>query len=149
MGYRSQAVQPVFVVDVDPIHAELIKVQREVFTTILEDMKPGISVKELAEKTAAAAAGATPNSGPAAGATAKLTMHGRGAGDDGPIITNHARDPEHLATQLQESMVFIFKPASVNAEGTHTCTWGDTIVIGPNGGRRLGKRPHDLAVSGA
>jgi Xaa-Pro aminopeptidase len=76
-------------------------------------------------------------------------MHGRGAGDDGPIITNHARDPEQLAVQLEENMVFIFKPSAETPDGTekYICTWGDTIVVTPKGGRRLGKRPHDLAVA--
>lgn len=148
MGYRSQAVQPVFVEVVDPVHAELIKVQREVFEITREQLRPGISVGELAEIAASAARQAAPDSGPAAGAKTKLTMHGRGAGDDGPIITNHARDPEHLAVRLEENMVFIFKPAAETPNGSHICTWGDTVLVTPAGGRRMGKRPHDLAVAG-
>ena len=49
MGYRSQAVQPVFVEVADPVHLELIKVQREVFETIRPMLRPGVTVKELAE----------------------------------------------------------------------------------------------------
>ena len=44
MGYRSQGVQPVFVEVIDPVHAELIKVQREVFNRVLENLKPGVTV---------------------------------------------------------------------------------------------------------
>jgi Xaa-Pro aminopeptidase len=95
-------------------------------------------------KTAASAA---PKSGPAAGARGDLNMHGRGAGDDGPIITAHAKSPRQLATQLQENMVFICKPSAISADGQSLSTWGDTIVITPKGGKRLGKRPHDLAVT--
>ena len=65
-----------------------------------------------------------------------------------PIITGHARDPEHLAVQLEENMVFIFKPSAETPGGTHICTWGDTVLITPGGGRRMGKRPHELAVAG-
>ena len=147
MGYRSQAVQPVFVEVMDPIHQELIKVQREVFNMALENLKPGISVKELAELTAASGKKLVPTSGPIAGAKTKLTMHGRGAGDDGPIITNHARDPEQLAVELKENMVFICKPSAETANSSHICTWGDTVIITKNGGKRLGKRPHDLIVA--
>ena len=75
-------------------------------------------------------------------------MHGRGAGDDGPIITAHAKSPRQLAVTLRENMVFICKPSAIAADGESLCTWGDTIVITPKGGKRLGKRPHDLAVSG-
>ena len=76
-------------------------------------------------------------------------MHGRGAGDDGPLITRSQHRPEQLATQLQENMVFIFKPSLRSADGKYECVWGDTVVVTPKGGRRLGKRPHDIAVSGA
>jgi Xaa-Pro dipeptidase len=145
-GYRSQGVQPVFVGAADPVHQELIKLQREVFNRLLENLKPAVTVKELAELTASIATRAAPSTGPAAGATAQLTMHGRGAGDDGPIITSHARSPHQLGVALRENMVFIFKPSAKATDGS-ICTWGDTVVITPQGGRRLGKRPHDLAVS--
>jgi Xaa-Pro aminopeptidase len=148
MGYRSQAVQPVFVIDVNPIHAELFKVQHEMFESLLVALKPGTTVGELAELTEAAAKKAMPAKGPAAGAKGKLTMHGRGAGDDGPIVTGHARDPEQLATELKENMVFIFKPSAETADSSSICTWGDTVVVTPQGGRRLGSRPHELAVAG-
>ena len=36
IGYRSQGVQPVFVGKADPVHQELIKVQREIFNRVME-----------------------------------------------------------------------------------------------------------------
>jgi len=96
-------------------------------------------------KTAAAAA---PKSGLAAGARGDLNMHGRGAGDDGPIITAHAKSARQLGVTLQENMVFICKPSAIAADGKSLSTWGDTIVVTATGGKRLGTRPHDLAVSG-
>ena len=148
IGYRSQGVQPVFVEVVNPVQAELIKVQREVFNRVLENLKPGVTVGELADLTKRTAASAAPKTGPAAGARADLTMHGRGAGDDGPIITPHARSPKQLGVAMRENMVFICKPSAETADGEYICQWGDTVMVTKNGGRRLGKRPHDLAVSG-
>jgi Xaa-Pro aminopeptidase len=148
IGYRSQAVQPVFVEVADPVHEELFKVQKEVFDAVLPLLKPGITVKELAERTEAIGIKAAPSKGPAANAKTKLTMHGRGQGDDGPIITNHARDPEQLGVALKENMVFICKPAAETPDGSAICTWGDTVVVTAQGGRRLGKRPHALAIAG-
>ena len=148
IGYRSQGVQPVFVEVVNPVHAELIKVQREIFNRVLESLKPGITVGELAELTQKTAETAAPKSGPAAGAKGDLTMHGRGAGDDGPIITPHARSRGELGVALRENMIFVCKPAAISADGNYSCQWGDTVVVTKNGGRRLGKRPHELAVSG-
>jgi Xaa-Pro aminopeptidase len=147
IGYRSQGVQPVFVEVADPVHQELIKVQREIFNRVFESLKPGVTVGELAELTRRAGAEAAPRSGPAAGAKGDLNMHGRGAGDDGPIITSHARSPKQLGVALRENMVFICKPSAIAADGKSICTWGDTVVVTPRGGRRLGKRPHDLAIA--
>ncbi len=146
IGYRAQGVQPVFVAVADPVHQELIKVQREVFNRLMENLKPGITVKELAELTRNTAERVAPQSGPAAGATAQLTMHGRGAGDDGPIITSNARSPRQLEVALRENMVFIFKPSARSTDGS-ICTWGDTVVVTAKGGQRLGKRAHDLAIA--
>jgi len=148
IGYRAQAVQPVFVEIVNPVQAELIKVQREIFNRVLENLKPGVTVGELAELTRRTADSAAPKTGPAAGARGDLTMHGRGAGDDGPIITPHARSPKQLNVAMRENMVFICKPSAISADGEYTCQWGDTVVVTKNGGCRLGKRPHELAVSG-
>lgn len=148
IGYRAQGVQPVFVETVDPVHRELVKIQREVFNRVVENLKPGITVRELADLTRQTGEEAAPRSGTTACARAELTMHGRGAGDDGPIITSHARSPRQLGVQLQENMVLICKPSAITADGNSICTWGDTVVVTPRGGRRLGKRPQDLAVAG-
>jgi len=148
IGYRAQAVQPVFVEIVNPVQAELIKVQREIFNRVMENLKPGVTVGALAELTRRTAESAAPKMGLAAGARGDLTMHGRGAGDDGPIITPHARSPKQLNVAMRENMVFICKPSAISADGEYTCQWGDTVVVTKNGGCRLGKRPHELAVSG-
>jgi len=148
IGYRAQAVQPVFVEIVNPVQAELIKVQREIFNRVMENLKPGVTVGALAELTRRTAESAAPKTGLAAGARGDLTMHGRGAGDDGPIITPHARSPKQLNVAMRENMVFICKPSAISADGEYTCQWGDTVVVTKNGGCRLGKRPHELAVSG-
>jgi len=149
IGYRSQIVQPVFVEVADPVHMELIKIQRDVFNSVMEILKPGITVRELTEATEATGDKSIPKTGPAAGAEIKLTMHGRGAGDDGPIVTSSSRNPRDLEAEIRESMVFILKPsAEVEYKGEkYICTWGDTVVVTGSGAERLGTLPHDLAVS--
>jgi len=148
IGYQAQCVQPVFVERADPVHEELIKVQREVFDTVLAAIKPGTNLGSLSELTQETVKRAAPARGPAAGAAAKLTMHGKGAGDDGPIITGAARDPRQLAYRLKQNMTFVYKPSILTADGSSICTWGDTVVVTHDGARRLGTRPHGLAVSG-
>ncbi len=147
MGYRAQQVQPLFVEEIDPFHAELIKIQGEIYHKLLEQLKPGVTVGEIADMAQKFTAEAVPSTGPAAGATGRLNMHGRGAGDDGPLITPSQKRPEQLAVQFQENMAFIFKPSVISADKETESVWGDTIVITSQGGRRLGSRPHGLLVS--
>jgi Xaa-Pro dipeptidase len=148
IGYQAQGVQPVFVEEASEVHKELIKVQREVFNAVAEAIRPGITIEEIDEAANGAVRRAAPSKGPAAGATTKLTMHGKGAGDDGPIITGASREKRHMTYELKKNMTFIFKPAAATADGSSLCTWGDTVVITDRGARRLGTRPHDLCVSG-
>jgi Xaa-Pro aminopeptidase len=148
IGYQAQGVQPVFVEEASPVHKELIKVQREVFNAVAEVIRPGTTLAEIDAAANAAVARAAPNRGPAAGATAKLTMHGKGAGDDGPIITGASRERRHMDYELKANMTFIFKPSAATADGNSLCTWGDTVMITDRGAKRLGTRPHDLCVSG-
>jgi hypothetical protein len=116
----------------------------------MENLKPGTTVRELSDFTERAGAKARPASGPAAAAVVKLTLHGRGAGDDGPIITNHSRNARDLEAALKEKMVFILKPSAETPDGGQKsiCTWGDTVVVTKSGGLRLGTFAHDLAISG-
>lgn len=147
IGYRAQAMQPVFVGVADPVHVELLKLQRAIFEAVCERLRPGVTVGELVALTERTCAQLVPRSGPAAGATAGLNMHGRGAGDDGPLVTPSQRRPEQLAVPLQHNMVFIFKPWVHSHDRATVCTWGDTVAVTPAGGKRLGRRPHELAVS--
>lgn len=148
IGYQAQGVQPVFVKQASETHKELIKVQREIFNAVAEVIRPGTTLSEIDAAADAAVVRAVPAKGPAAGARSRLTMHGKGAGDDGPIITGASREKRHMNYELKRNMTFIFKPAAVTADGNSLCTWGDTVVITDNGAKRLGTRPHDLCVSG-
>ena len=67
IGYRAQGVQPVFVEVIDPVQAELIKVQREIFNRVVESLKPGVTVGELAELTKSTAESAAPKTRPGRG----------------------------------------------------------------------------------
>lgn len=147
MGYRSQGVQPVWVGKCDPIFHDLIQVQRDVFNGILEALRPGVTVGELLHASEEAASEASPATGPLAGCTAILHMHGRGQGDDRPLITNPKATSRYLGLQLQERNVLILKPRVQTADRKYGVNWGDTVAIGPNGAYRLGTRPHDIRVS--
>lgn len=139
-GYRAQGVQPIAVGECDENYVELSKLQVAIFEQLLFRLCPGATFGELAESVQKSCAELRPSSGPAADATARLVMHGRGQGDDGPIITNAARDPYQLRKELRENMVCIVKPEVRRGDGRFPINWGDTVVVTPAGGRRLGGR---------
>src|SRR3546814_13910512 len=131
----------------EPVHNELIKQQRDIYNKLLERLKPGVNVGELAQLTGKFCDELAPKSGPAAGAVALLNMHGRGQGDDGPLITPSQRRPEQLAVALRENMTFLFKPYVQPADKKYECSGGDPNRITPHGGRRLGK-PENRSAAG-
>jgi len=147
-GYRAQAVVPVAVGRPDPVYLELMKVQRVLFEDMLEHLRPGTTLGELQERCARLAREAAPASGAAAGAAGQLVMHGRGQGDDGPIVTGSAKDPKQLGVPLRERMVFILKPQVHSADDAYNIAWGDTVVVTRAGGQRLGTRAHGIAIAG-
>ena len=53
-----------------------------------------------------------------------------------------------VPTRWYAFKVFVCKPAAISSDGEYTCQWGDTVVVTQKGGRRLGQRAHELAVSG-
>jgi hypothetical protein len=112
-------------------------------------LKPGAVSGDLAERTVRRAPQIAPKTGPAAGATALRSMPGRGAGDDGPIITGGtSRDQRNFQVTLQENTVFIFKPTVRATVTDHYIQWGDSVVVTKDGGRRLGRLPHGILIGG-
>jgi Xaa-Pro aminopeptidase len=59
------------------------------------------------------------------------------------------RAARQAADELRDRMVFILKPQVHSADDTYNINWGDTVVVTPEGGRRLGKRPHGIAIAAA
>ena len=67
-------------------------------------------------------------------------MHGRGLGEDAPMLWGAIRDFPAAGKELKEGHVFILKPAARKGEMRDSIRAGDTVVIEHYGARRLGKR---------
>jgi Xaa-Pro aminopeptidase len=107
------------------------------FNRALGLMKPGVTFGKLIDASEDAGT---------AGARARLTLHGRGAGDDGPLVTGGPLSQRVLERPLAVGNVFILKP-SAEAEGTGLVgRWGDTVVVREHGAERLGTRPQRLVT---
>jgi Xaa-Pro aminopeptidase len=117
IGYRAQQIRPVAVNRCDPLLMELSKAHTDVYPELLEMMRPGTTVARLIDKIIELGKRISTRGGPLAGATASLIVHGRGLGDDRPLLltTPDAR-PDYEATErsmamgLPENGVYIVKP---------------------------------------
>jgi Xaa-Pro dipeptidase len=119
-------------------HSDLkegIKLAFESFDRVFEAMKPGATFGKLIE--------AGNVSGMGGRGEASLTMHGRGNGDDGPLVTTRIT-PEMRALQLKEGSVMIIKPSARVDGKPDYGHWGEVVVVRANGAERLGTRPQTL-----
>jgi Xaa-Pro aminopeptidase len=110
-------------------------------------MKPGVSFADILRRYTANVEAAGFEGGAA-------LLHGRGLGEDRPLMWGH-RPVEDESLRLEEGMVFILKPAAF-PKGTRDYTLregetvemavraGDTVAITGSGALRLGKRPLKL-----
>src|SRR5439155_2773356 len=120
IGYRAQQLRPLAVHECDPMIMELSKLHAELYEELLAFIKPGVTVGQVVEKTDELGKQVAPKTGPMAGATAALTMHGRGLGDDHPLITsNYEAMKRAWDSPLPENGVYICKPAVKTADGKY------------------------------
>ncbi len=107
----------------------------ESYNRVVEAMKPGVTVGELLSVGEV--------KGMNGRGKATLLMHGRGTGDDGPLVTTRITD-KLRAIELKEGCVMIVKP-SVFVDGKPDYgKWGEIVVVRANGAERLGSRPQKL-----
>jgi Xaa-Pro aminopeptidase len=154
VGYRAQQIRPIAVHDCDPMYFELSKAHVDLYPQLLELMQPGITVSELIEKTIALGKKTAVRSGPLRDAKASLIVHGRGLGDDRPLLlTNLDARPMYEATertmdfQFPENGVYIVKPTIATADKKYQFVWGDSVHLTSQGAKRLGKCPLGLVIS--
>jgi hypothetical protein len=76
-----------------------------------------------------------------------LGGHGRGTGDDGPLLIAGRRYPDSFLDRVIEAgCSFAIKPYTHDGD-RELARWGDTVVVTATGAERLGIRPpqfHEL-----
>jgi len=137
-GYVAQVDRTVMV---GPAPQELedgMKLVFESFNRMAEKMKPGATMREILE--------AGQIKGLNGRAQVEPIVHGRGLGDDGPLLVGGRPDENLLNIQVVNNCTFIIKPGLKLAGVADYCRWGDTVVVGSQGGQRLGHSPQELLV---
>jgi Xaa-Pro dipeptidase len=115
------------------------KMSLEAFENVCAKMKPGVTMRELIA--------AATLSGINGRAKTGLGMHGRGTGDDGPLLV--AARPEAddvLDLEVSEGCSFVVKPSTILDGVADYCRWGDSVVVTSRGVERLGTRKPDLYI---
>jgi hypothetical protein len=77
----------------------------------------------------------------------ELGAHGRGTGDDGPLLVASRREPEEvLDLPLAEGVCIAIKPSAALDGIADYCRWGDAVAVTARGAERLGTRPAELPI---
>jgi Xaa-Pro dipeptidase len=139
-GYRAQVVQPLFISHANDPYSEMVQVSIAAFNRLCELMRPGVTMGELYDACAAVGEGT--------GYQTRLGMHGRGLGEDRPLFSGGAGSAQTRQITLEANNVFILKPSAATPDHQRHINWGDTVVVTPDGARRLGKRPQGYSISG-
>jgi Xaa-Pro dipeptidase len=128
-GYISQTDQ-LFMMGKAPqdVH-DAMALAFDSFNRVVEAMKPGVTIGELMEIGRITGMGGR--------GQARLGMHGRGTGDDGPLVIPNTH-PDVLKLELKENCVMCVKP-SVFVDGRPDYgRWGECVAVRAGGGERLG-----------
>ncbi|MBM2810761.1 MAG: hypothetical protein HW416_1520 [Chloroflexi bacterium] len=139
-GYIAQLDQTF---SIGPAHQDLkdgTKLAIEAYDRAFAAMRPGVTVGELIDAAEVRGMGGR--------GKASLTMHGRGTGDDGPLVTSRIT-PELRAVEMKEGCCMIIKPsASVDGKSDYGKSdyghWGESLVVRAKGAERLGTRAQAL-----
>jgi Xaa-Pro aminopeptidase len=137
-GYLGHGAITAWVGEADATTRTMAELQYEAVLRCLDAMRPGTPMEAFVEICADVVSG-TPFQ-------CKPIIHGRGLGNDAPVLVFHARDERTARWMLEESSVFVVKPVVSTADGTRKVMWGDTVVVTPTGARRLGSRPAPLVT---
>ena len=77
--------------------------------------------------------------------------HGRGLGNDGPMLIPTDTHEHVKDDPIRADTVFVLKPYAYRSDGPNydeghrnNVTWGDSVVVREYGAERLGTRPHAL-----
>ena len=132
----AQEDQPILLGPIPDAWRPVIDLQREVFEAGLERMKPGTTFAELIDFVN--------GYGARRGMKTLILMHGRGAGDDGPLLTPRALGENIRDLRIEKGNAWVWKPYAMSADERIQFVWGGDVLVTDGGGEVLFKRPHGM-----
>ena len=73
-----------------------------------------------------------------------ILMHGRGYGDDGPLLTPQDPGDGVRDVMMRTGNVFVWKPIVMSDDGSVEYSWGGSVVVTENGAVQLVERTPQL-----
>jgi Xaa-Pro dipeptidase len=136
-GLIAQELQPILLGAIPDEWQPVIALQRDLFYAGLERMKPGVLFGELMDFVN--------GFGARRGLRTLILMHGRGYGNDGPLLTPQDPRAEHVRdVPLLENSVFVWKPIAYGKDERIMFSWGGVVRVTPRGGEFFTRRTPDL-----
>jgi len=132
----SQEDQPILLGPIPDSWKPVIELQREVFEAGLERMKPGTTFGEFVEFIT--------GFGDRRGMKTATLIHGRGYGDDGPLVTPRSSIEHIREVRFEQGTAWVWKPYAMSADERIQFVWGGNVVVTDKGGEKLFKRPHGM-----
>jgi len=149
-GYRACAMQPIAVEDCDAALRDLYALLPEYWQACLEAFGSGGTLGEIAARCAEAVSRLAARSGRYRGLRGGFVLDGCGLGHDDPFFSSAEAEASQTAQRVEEGWVFTLRPSlriEPNNRPPLTATWSDVVAVGPQGPRRLGRRPVGILVA--
>ncbi|HUB97793.1 MAG TPA: M24 family metallopeptidase [Stellaceae bacterium] len=138
-GYIAQIDQTLVVGDPLPQMSEAFKLTIEAFDRVFAALKPGVTIGELIAASHVTGMGGRIET--------SLGFHGRGTGNDGPLLVAFRPEPKDvLDIVVEEGCCFIIKPSAKVDDIGDYARWGESVVVTASGAERLGTRPKELIL---
>jgi Xaa-Pro dipeptidase len=125
----AQEMQPMLLGLVPEPLKPVIELQRELFYAGLEYMTPGREFGDMIDYVN--------NYGKRKGMRTSILMHGRGYGDDGPVLTPHDTGEYSREVRVERHNVWVWKPTATSADGSESFSWGGCVRVTDQGGVQL------------
>ncbi len=132
----SQEDQPILLGRIPDDWKPVIELQKEVFEAGLKFMRPGTSFGELIDFIN--------GFGAKRGMKTLILMHGRGYGDDGPLLSPRLRGENVRDIRIEKGNAWVWKPYAMTADERIQFVWGGDVIVTDKGGEVLFKRPHGM-----
>lgn len=138
-GLVAQELQPIVLGPVPDAWKPVIELYQDLYDLGMQMMKPGTTFGEFMD--------AVNELGPKRGMRSLMLIHGRGYGNDGPILTPQETGAKIRDVVIQAGNAWVWKPIAYSANGKIAISTGGVVVVTEQGAERLVPRDMPPVVS--